>query len=126
MRPIRTTESNFTFEGFRPEIADLPGRVDREQRSFSAVFRLSDEERAAIAHGADIRLSIYSLPIPPVMLEAVEIEESAGELYNGEVLVEPDFRCADCEALYVGHRAAELGLKCGQCAGDLRLTGAAH
>lgn len=126
MRPIRTTESNHTFEGFRPDIADLPGRVDVEGGKFAAVFRPTDEERAAIAAGAEIRLTIYSLPIPPVMIEAVEIEESSGEmLYDGKVLAEPDFRCSSCGALYVGHRAAELNLKCGQCSGELRLTGAA-
>lgn len=73
-RPIRTIESNFTYLGPTREIADLPGQ--REDGRFYSVWRLSDEERAQIAAGANIELGIYSEPIPPVSITVVDVAES--------------------------------------------------
>lgn len=124
MRPIRTVESNFTMLGFEPSIADLPGRIDIEEGVYTGVFALTDDERAAIVAGGQIELRICSLPIPPVSVNVVQLEEAEGEMRDG-VPVEPDYRCRSCLALYVSKRAIALGLKCGQCGDDLRLPGAA-
>ena len=70
MEPIRTNESNFTYRGPSPVIADLPCRVDGAD-TFS-VWELTERERSQIAAGANIRLGIYGMrPIPPVSLQVV-------------------------------------------------------
>jgi hypothetical protein len=118
-RPIRTTESNFTFLGPSPDVADLPGQREDDARGgrFYSVWELSDDERAAIARGGNIELGIYAIPIPPVSITVVEVPEVVVD-HNGK----QDFRCsnAECRALYVQHRANELDHKCGQCGAELR------
>jgi hypothetical protein len=115
-RPIRTTESNFTFLGPSSNVADLPGQREAGRRFYS-VWKLSDEEREAIAKGGNLELGIYCDPIPPVSIVVTDVPEVAVD-HNGK----RDFRCAndDCRALYVEHRANQLDHKCGQCGGELR------
>jgi hypothetical protein len=68
MFPIKTAESNFSYLGPSPEIADLPCR--REGTDTFSIWALSDEERQLIAGGANIRLGLYGAhPMPPVSLE---------------------------------------------------------
>lgn len=121
MQAIRTTDSNFTFLGPAPDIADLPGR--RGSGRFTAVFALTDSEREMIANGAQIELGIWSDPIPPVSIAVARHEEAPGLEHDG-VPVEPDYRCEQCQGLYVAKRAIALGLECGWCGGKLRLPGA--
>lgn len=67
MQPVRTERSNFTYRGPTPDIGDLPCR--RESGVVYSTWRLSPEERIAIAEGANIELGIwYMEPIPPVSL----------------------------------------------------------
>lgn len=122
MRPIRTTQSNFTYLGPAPDIADLPGR--REGRHFYGVFQLTDEEREQVANGAQVEIGIYAEPIPPISVKLVNEEEAPGVEEHG-VPLKPDYRCEGCDGLYVAERAVAMRLKCGWCGGDLRLPGAA-
>lgn len=117
MRPIRTVESNFTFLGPSPEVADLPGQ--REQGRFYSVWQFTDEERAKIAAGANVELGIYCIPIPPVSLSVVDVPEASLSEHGA------DHRCVECGALYVGIRAIDLNRKCGHCGAELRLVVAA-
>jgi hypothetical protein len=112
MRPIRTVESNFTYLGPSPEVADLPGQ--REQGRFYSVWHLTDEDRAKIAAGANVELGIYCEPIPPVSMAVVDVPESPLSTHG------VDHRCVDCSALYVGQRAIDLEHKCGQCGAALK------
>jgi hypothetical protein len=123
VQAIRTEQSNFTFLGPRPEVADLPGRLEKDQGRFFAVFALTDEERAMIANGAQVRIGIWSIPIPPISMSIVNEREAPGEEQEG-VPLEPDYRCERCSNLYVSARAIELELVCGWCGGALRLPGA--
>jgi len=74
MEPIRTELSNFTYLGPREDIGDLPcERVEYPDgdRVVFAVYELSDEDRAAIAAGAQLKLGIWNMePIPAVSLRA--------------------------------------------------------
>lgn len=70
MNPINTNESNFTYLGPHPEVADLPCRAEGAD-TFS-VWELTEEERKLIADGGHIRLGIHGMrPIPPVSLQIV-------------------------------------------------------
>lgn len=106
MRPIRTDESNFTYRGPVPSIADLPCQRNANGGVYS-VWKLSNDERALIAAGANIELGIFNEPIPPVCLSIATAPEIIGD---------DDLRCIECNALYV--RARGLAA-CGQCGGKL-------
>lgn len=70
MLPVKTLESNFTYLGPAPEVADMPCRLEGAQTY--SVWVLSDEERELIAKGGHIRLGIFGVrPIPPVSLQVV-------------------------------------------------------
>lgn len=70
MNPIKTRESNFTYLGPTPEVADLPCRTEGPN-TFS-VWELTPDERRLIADGANVRLGIHGMrPIPPVSLQVV-------------------------------------------------------
>lgn len=77
MKAVRTATSNLVYTGPTPEIVDLhcereaPGRV-------ASVWWFSPADRAAIAAGANLRLTILGEPIPPVSLE-VTFQVGAGE-----------------------------------------------
>lgn len=68
MIPVRTRASNFVYRGPTPDVGDA--WVDRQPgRNVFLDWQPSDEERAAIAGGALIRLGIHGMePIPPVSL----------------------------------------------------------
>lgn len=112
MDAIRTTRSNFTFLGPRPDIADLPSELNRPAGSTSSVWKLTDAERQAIADGAQVKLTVVQLPMPPVALEIVKEEE----------IVSPDeTRCEACGALWDNDRQIKV---CGHCGTELvRATG---
>lgn len=70
MRPIKTHESNFTYLGPTPEVADLPCRTEGDD-TFS-VWELDEDERAMLAAGGHVRMGIHGVrPIPPVSLNIV-------------------------------------------------------
>lgn len=76
MNPVKTNETNFTYLGPAPEIADLPCHLDRRDigqgTNTFTVWVLSDEERRVITEGGHVRLGIYGArPIPPVSLQVV-------------------------------------------------------
>lgn len=106
MRPIRTEQSNFTYLGPVPRVADLP--CQRQDAAVFAVYQPTDEERLAIAQGANIELGIATEPIPPVSVTLTDAAEKPDP---------DDLRCGDCNALYLRQR--ELGV-CGHCGGQLR------
>ncbi len=74
MIPIKTVKSNFTYVGDGRVVADLP--CERIKHGWiRTVWRLTDEERKAVASGADISLDIFTEPVPPVNLD-LSFEES--------------------------------------------------
>lgn len=85
MRPIKTDRSNFTYKGPTPDIMDLPceratcpggGAMDGGRVVYS-VWEPSEEERAFVARGGNIKLGIYAMePIPPVSLQIVHEKEA--------------------------------------------------
>ncbi len=80
MKPVRTRESNLVYKGDGANVVDLPCQRARiEEGPFDggtviySVWEPSDEQRAALADGALVRLGIYGMePIPPVSLDVVE------------------------------------------------------
>ena len=77
MKPVRTSSSNLVYLGPSPEIADLhcerlaPGRI-------RSAWWFTPAERAAIAAGANLSLTILGEPIPPVSLHLIR-DEGIGE-----------------------------------------------
>lgn len=116
MEPIRTKESNFTYLGPTPRIADLPCKRDSD--GCKAVFRFTDEERQMIANGANFELGIAARPIPPVTVNVTDLKEVGPKMQDG-LPVKPDFRCERCRGLYVADRATALAYECGWCGGSL-------
>lgn len=106
MDAVRTTESNFTFLGPTPQVADLPTQIAADARRVYSVWRFTDEERAAIANGAQVKLAIYQVPMPPVSLKVVAEEEIVSPL---------EVRCA-CGALWAKKRHLTT---CGHCGLEL-------
>lgn len=75
MKPVRTRTSNCTYLGPREDIGDLPCervRYDDGDRVVYAVYELTDEDRKAIADGANVKLGIWTEPIPPVSLRVTD------------------------------------------------------
>lgn len=81
MKVIKTDNCNFVYRGPEPGIGDLPcERRTMDGHGRTAIFstwKLSDEERKAIAEGANVELGIYYVePIPPVSLSLTWRQES--------------------------------------------------
>ena len=78
MRPVRTATSNVKYVG-QGEIGDLHGT--RLQRGIVViVWELEPDERALIAQGMNLALTIFNEPLPPVSLSLtpeLEREEDA-------------------------------------------------
>jgi hypothetical protein len=77
---IKTESSNFNYLGPEPGIGDLPCERRRiDERGRTAIFstwKLTDEERRAIAEGANIELGIWFMePIPPVSIALTHAKE---------------------------------------------------
>lgn len=78
MRPVKVENSNLVYRGPSDDVGDLHCR--RETPGvIESVWELDDAERAAIAAGDSIVLTIYSEPIPPV---AMRLEELGAEGYR--------------------------------------------
>lgn len=76
MKPIRTATSNLVYVG-PPGVGDL--HCDRIAAGIiQSAWRPSPEERAAIAEGAAVLLTIWAEPIPPVSLGVV-VDGGIGE-----------------------------------------------
>lgn len=70
MIPIRTRGSNFVYRGPAPDVGDAWVERHRADHAVYLTWLVSDEDRAAIAAGANIRLGIYGMePIPPVSVD---------------------------------------------------------
>jgi hypothetical protein len=82
--PVRTASSNFVYRGPRPDIGDAWVRREPGHQVYM-VWQPSDEERAAIAAGANVELGIFMEPIPPVSLN-VTTERALSA--DGDMLVE--------------------------------------
>ena len=75
MIPIRTNCSNFVYRGPTRDIGDAWVERVPAERVVYVVWQPSDEERAYIAAGGNIRLGIHGMePIPPVSLNTTEEE----------------------------------------------------
>lgn len=76
MIPVRTRASNFVYKGPAPEISDAWVERRPSDRAVLMTWKPSDEERAAIAAGANISLGIYGMePIPPTSIEVDPLPE---------------------------------------------------
>lgn len=106
MRPVRTGQSNFTYLGPTPVVADLPCRRVDGGRVYS-VWQPTDEERQMIANGAQIELAVTGEPHPPVSLAVVDQPEKPDA---------DDLRCEGCNGLYTRGRGLTA---CGWCGGRL-------
>lgn len=74
MKPRRTHESNFTFtlEG-GTEDNDLWVHRDTENGLITSTWVPTEEERQAIANGANIALTIWGAGMPPVALNLSDV-----------------------------------------------------
>lgn len=82
MQPIKTANSNLVYRGSPPDIVDLPceraeihGGLQDGGTAIYSVWELTDEEREQIARGGNVKLGVFTEPIPPVSLEVV-VEEA--------------------------------------------------
>lgn len=74
MRPVRTDETNTTFQG-PPGVGDLPVFLAADTEGVPAIrstWALEPEERAAIAAGANVALTVWIVQCP-VRLEVVDL-----------------------------------------------------
>lgn len=70
MEPVEFPQQTMVLAKDQPQYTPLPVHVDKHSGACIGRFRLSDEERAAIANGADIWLWQYTFgrPFQPVSL----------------------------------------------------------
>jgi hypothetical protein len=84
--PFETPHSNAVLKGPTPDVGDLPSELCVDENNLvvnDSAWGLDDEQRRRIAAGANIRLSVWQHPIPPLSVE-----------------VEPPF-CGSCKAAKV-------------------------
>jgi hypothetical protein len=75
MIPVKTVSSNFVYGGPTGDISDAWVERRPQERVVYLVWELDDEDRRAIAAGAQLKMGIHHMePIPPVSLFTV-IEE---------------------------------------------------
>lgn len=77
MKPVRTARSNLVYVGPSPDIRDLHCEREVEGR-ITSIWWLTQHEREAIGRGANIRLTIFTEPIPPVSMGVI-ISPGIGE-----------------------------------------------
>lgn len=71
MKPRRTHMSNFVYRlAGGTEDNDLWSHIDQDAGTVSSVWELDEHERAAIAAGANIQLTVWGGQ-PPVALQTV-------------------------------------------------------
>ena len=80
MRVIRTANCNMVYRGPEPGIGDMPCErrvMDGHGRTaIFATWALSDEDRKAIADGANVEVGLYYIePIPPVYVGLTSRQE---------------------------------------------------
>lgn len=80
MTPIRTPLTDTVDMGpIGSDIGPLPSWREHDPRRGTnvvmSVWRPTEQERAAIARGANVLLAVYQDPIPPVYVGVVEGEE---------------------------------------------------
>lgn len=79
MEPVRTRGSNFVYRGPSPDVGDAWVERRPTERAVYLTWLLTDEERAAIADGATLRLGIIGMePIPVVSLSVSGDEPLSG------------------------------------------------
>jgi hypothetical protein len=70
VRPVRTASSNMVYVGPTPDIGDL--HCERLQPGLiRSVWWFTPTERASIAAGANLSLTILTEPIPPISLHLI-------------------------------------------------------
>lgn len=69
MKPVRTVDTNMLYKrpADQPQHGDLPC-VREGEGLITSTWWLTDDEREAIANGANIRMTQYGEPIHPVEL----------------------------------------------------------
>lgn len=75
MRPVRTSYSDEVHVSRDPEVDDL--HSTRTEHGHQSVWVPSDEERAALAAGANVVLEVWATPHPPVSLAVGYVDELA-------------------------------------------------
>lgn len=71
MKPIRTPAMGVTYRGPRSDIGDLP--CERMQAGqIRSVWEPSPEERALIAGGGNVEITLFCEPIPPLAVRATD------------------------------------------------------
>lgn len=72
MHHIKTDDCNMVYLGPEPGIGNLHCRrsvIDgRGRTAIFSVWTFTDEERKALAEGANIELALYHEPIPPISI----------------------------------------------------------
>jgi len=75
--PVKTDSSNMVYVGPTPDIGDL--HCERLRSGVvRSVWWLTPEERAMVAEGANLSLTIWGEPIPSVSLDVTN-EQGVGE-----------------------------------------------
>lgn len=67
MQPIRTASANMKYLGPSPDVGDAWAESTRDAAYLT--WEPTPDERAAIAHGANLRLGVFQHPMPPVSLD---------------------------------------------------------
>lgn len=80
MEPIKPPEHNFTYYG-PPGTDVLPLDVSRDtdERSITSAWKPSPEELAQLNAGGSVRLIVWMMPPPPVMIDVCGPTNDAGE-----------------------------------------------
>lgn len=81
MRPIRTPSLDGVYRGNDRDVEDLPFRREIVTTDRGPIVRIvsiwepSEEEREAIANGANIELGVFYEPIPPFSVAVSDEQE---------------------------------------------------
>lgn len=70
MEPVKLEKHNFTYKGSTPEVGDLS--CERRHGGVFSHWQPSDDELRILNDGGYVELGVFTEPIPPVSLKAVE------------------------------------------------------
>lgn len=72
MEPVKRSHHNKTYEGPTPDIGDLSGY--EAEGGFASHWRPNSEEIAQLVNGGDIEVTLFSKPIPPLIVSVLGAE----------------------------------------------------
>lgn len=110
MVPINTPQCNIIMTGADsdPDVAEMPAKLNKREAAFETYWMPGIEERTAIAHGANVKLTVKGTTHPPVRLDVSYIGPEGPVHFANEVMDKLKLAEISDEAIAFARKAEEL------------------